>query len=77
MVAVNVLHSCQVKEGSVDLIAVGVGMQDEHFEIMKRIASKPDYAIRIESEGIAEFLSEVASTVLQSTTVGQLATKAR
>lgn len=77
MVAVRVLHSCQLKDGGVDLIAVGVGMQDEHFEIMKRIASKPDYAIRIESEGIAEFLSDVASTVLQSTTVGQLAAKAR
>jgi uncharacterized protein YegL len=64
--AAKALRSIAFKNGEVDVCAVGVGMRDEHFEVMKAIASKPEYAIRIGAEGIAEFLGAIGSTFVDN-----------
>ena len=73
--AAKALRSIPFKDGSVDVFAVGVGMLDEHFETLKSIASRPEYAIRIDPEGIAEFLAEVHGTIIDSSDVARLAAK--
>jgi hypothetical protein len=73
--AANALRSIPFKNGCVDVFAVGVGMQDEHFKTMTAIASRPEYAIRIDPEGIAEFLAEVHGTLVESSDVARLAAK--
>jgi len=76
-VAAKALRSIAFKNGEVDVLAVGVGMRDEHFEVMKGIASRPEYAIRIDSEGVADFLGDVGGTVVEGTDVAHLAAKAK
>jgi hypothetical protein len=73
--AASSLHSIPFRGGCVDVFAVGVGMQDEHFKTMTEIASRPEYAIRIDPEGIAEFLAEVHGTIVESSDVARLAAK--
>jgi hypothetical protein len=73
--AAKALRSIAFKNGEVDVFAVGVGMRDEHFEVMKAIASRPEYAIRIDSEGVADFLGDVGGTVVEGTDVAHLAAK--
>jgi hypothetical protein len=46
-------------------------------EVMKGIASRPEYAIRIDSEGVADFLGDVGGTVVEGTDVAHLAAKAK
>jgi hypothetical protein len=75
--AANALRSISFKNGEIDVLAAGVGMKDEHFENMKAIASRPEYAIRIDSEGVAEFLGDVGGTVVEGTDIARLASKAR
>ena len=75
--AARALRAITVKNGEVDVLAVGVGMLDEHFEVMKSIASNPEYAVRIGSEGVADFLGEVAGTALEGGNVADLAAKAK
>jgi hypothetical protein len=75
--AATALRSIPFKGGCVDVFAVGVGMRDEHFETMTAIASRPEYAIRIDPEGIAEFLAEVHGTILESSDVARLAANKR
>lgn len=75
--AAKTLRSIPVKDGCLDVFAVGVGMQDQHFEVMKAIASRPEYAIRIDSEGVADFLGEVGGTIVEGTDIAHLAAKAR
>lgn len=59
------LRSVPFGGGNVDVIAVGVGMQDAHFEVMKRIASQPEYAIRIDDDDVANFLATVGATIVE------------
>jgi uncharacterized protein YegL len=59
------LRSVPFHGGSVDVVAVGVGMQDAHFEVMKQIASQPQYALRIDDDDIANFLATVGATVVE------------
>jgi hypothetical protein len=75
--AAKALRTIAIKNGEVDVLAVGVGMLDEHFEVMKSIASQPEYAVRIGPEGVADFLGEVAGTALEGGTVADLAAKAK
>jgi len=75
--AAKALRSIPFKNGEVDVFAVGVGMRDEHFEVMKSIASKPEYAIQIDSEGVADFLGDVGGTVVEGTDVARLTAKAK
>jgi uncharacterized protein YegL len=64
--AAKALRTISFKNGEVDVCAVGVGMHDEHFEVMKAISSKPEFAIPIGAEGIAEFLGEIGSTFVDN-----------
>jgi hypothetical protein len=75
--AATFLRSVPFKDGCVDVFAVGVGRQGEHFDTMRAIASRPEYAIRIDPEGVADFLGEVGGTVVEGTDVARIATKAR
>ena len=75
--AASSLRSVAFKDGQVDVFAVGVGMRDEHFEVMKTIASRPEYAIRIDAEGVADFLGDVGNTVVVGTGVEELAARAK
>ncbi|WP_263352917.1 vWA domain-containing protein [Acidicapsa acidisoli] len=71
------LQSISVKNGNVDVVSVGVGMEEQHFEVMRSIASRPEHAIQIDPGGIADFLSDVGSTIVDSTSVAQLVAKPR
>jgi hypothetical protein len=75
--AAHALRSISFKNGEVDVFAVGVGMRDEHFDVMKAIASRPEYAIRIAPEGVSDFLGDVGGTVVEGKAVADLATKAK
>ena len=75
--ASKALHSTVWQTGHIDVVAVGVGMEDQHFETMKAIASKPDMAVQINAEGIADFLSKVGSTLVDSQPVAQIVAKRR
>jgi von Willebrand factor type A domain len=75
--AAHALRSIAFKNGEVDVFAIGVGMRDEHFEAMKAIASRPEYAIKIDSEGVADFLGDVGGTVVEGTDLAHLAAKAK
>jgi len=73
--AAQALRGVVVKNGSVDVVAVGVGMEEQHFEVMKSIASGEDLALQISAEGIADFLGEVGNTIVDSTPVARLAAR--
>jgi uncharacterized protein YegL len=49
--------------GSVDVVAVGVGMSQNAFPIMERIASRPDLAVNIKESELGEFIADVVITV--------------
>jgi hypothetical protein len=66
-----------LKNGQIDVVAVGVGMEEQHFATMKVIASRPEMAVQINSEGIADFLSNVGSTLVDSKPVAQIVAKPR
>ena len=73
--AAEALRAIKFEGGEVDVVAVGVGMLDEHFEMMKAIASRPGYAVRIDSGEVADFLGDVQQTVLENKEVARLAMK--
>ena len=76
--AAKALRAIPFKGGEVEVCAVGVGMRDEHFEVMKAISSKPEFAIRIGAEGIAEFLGDIGSTFVDNRgTIMDVAAKAK
>lgn len=70
--AAEALRAIPFKDGEIEVFAIGVGMLDEHFEVMKSIASKPEYAIRIDAEGIAELLGAVGTTVTKNQDTARL-----
>jgi uncharacterized protein YegL len=49
--------------GPVSVIACGVGMLDEHFPVMKAIASNEELAMNIRPSQLAEFLAAVSATL--------------
>jgi len=59
------LRSIPFKGGSVDVVAVGVGMKEEHFQVMKAIASRPEYAVNIGDNDVASFLADVGATIVE------------
>lgn len=75
--AASALHSTVWKTGRIDVFAVGVGMEEQHFETMKGIASQPEMAVQIDAQGIADFLSNVGSTLVENRPVEQIAKKPR
>jgi uncharacterized protein YegL len=75
--AAKALQDIAVKNGIVEVVAVGVGMEDQHFEVMKSIATGDDHALQIDPGGIADFLSNVGSTIVDSKPVSQLTAKPR
>lgn len=70
------LRSIPIAGGEVDVFAVGVGMRDEDFETMRKIASREEYAVRIDAGGVADFLANVGATITEGRAVNNLAAKA-
>jgi uncharacterized protein YegL len=66
------LRSVPFHGGNVDVVAVGVEMQDSHFEVMKAIASRPEYAVRISDDEVANFLAAVDATIVDGKSLGEL-----
>lgn len=62
----NNLRSIAFQGGGIDVVAVGIGMEQQHFKIMQDIASKPDLAINIDPDKLGDFISEAAQTIGKS-----------
>ena len=75
--AAKALRAIPFKDGEIDVFAVGVGLLDQHFEVMKSIASKPEYAIRIGPEGIADLLGDIGGTVFGNEDAATLVAKVK
>jgi len=61
----HALRSISFKGGRIEVVAVGVGMKDEHFQVMKEIASEPEYAVNINDGDVASFLADVGATIVE------------
>ncbi|SRR6266481_4760165 len=51
--------------GSIDVVAVGIGMDQNSFPVMQQIASKPELAVNIDPAQLAAFLADVGATVMK------------
>jgi uncharacterized protein YegL len=71
------LHTVPIEKGKVNIVAVGVGMQEQHFQVLKEIASTPENAVQIGSKEIAEFLAEMGDTMVGSLKVEDVVAKRR
>ncbi|MGE5341798.1 MAG: vWA domain-containing protein [Candidatus Omnitrophota bacterium] len=60
------LKSIPFQTGEADVVAVGIGMDQSHFEIMKDIASDVDLAVNIDPDKLGDFISEAAQTIGKS-----------
>lgn len=62
----NNLASIAFQGGGVDVVAVGIGMEQQHFKIMQDIASDPTLAVNIDPDKLGDFISEAAQTIGKS-----------
>ena len=60
------LKSIPFTGGPIDVVAVGIGMDQKDFPVMEQIASRADLAVNIDPSQLAEFLADVGATVLRS-----------
>lgn len=59
----DALKSVPFTGGMVDVVAVGIGMNQKDFPVMERIASRADLAVNIDPSQLAEFIADVGATV--------------
>jgi uncharacterized protein YegL len=52
--------------GAVQVVAVGIGMRQEHFAVMKGIASSPELAVNLDPAALPQFLADVGTTFFDS-----------
>jgi uncharacterized protein YegL len=71
------LHSVPFKGGEVQVVAGGIGMEPQHFEFMKTIASRPEYAVAVAPEELAQFIAEVGLTTVTEKTVEEVVEERR
>jgi len=57
------LRAISFQGGPVNVISCGVGMKDEHFPVMKAVASSQELAMNIKPSQLAEFLAAVSATI--------------
>jgi len=67
------LKSIAHKGGSIDVVAVGIGMKPEHFPVMQKIASRPELAVNIDPLKLAEFIAKAGQTIFENGTADQIA----
>jgi uncharacterized protein YegL len=58
------LRSIPFRDGKISVIACGIGMQPEHFAVMKAVASNPELAVNIKPSRLAEFIAAVGATMM-------------
>lgn len=75
--AAQALKSIPFKGGSIDVVACGIGMSSEDFQIMGIIASHQDLVVNIDPEKLAEFIAEVGATAIKSESPVKLIEKAK
>ena len=61
--AAKALKAIPFVGGSVDVVAIGIGMDQKDFPIMEGIASRPELAVNIDPAEVAEFIAEVGATL--------------
>jgi uncharacterized protein YegL len=57
------LKSIPFSGGAVDVVAVGIGMDQKDFPVMEGIASRPDLSVNIDPKDLAEFIADVGATL--------------
>jgi len=63
--AAQVLKGIRFAGSGIDVVAVGIGMDQDAFPVMQQIASKPELAINIDPAQLAAFLADVGATVMK------------
>lgn len=63
--AARQIKSIPHKDGNVDVVACGIGMERQDFPIMQAIASRPDLAANIDPDHLADYIAAVATSVLE------------
>jgi uncharacterized protein YegL len=69
------LRNISFAGGQVDVVAVGIGMEQKDFPIMERVASRPDLAVNIDPSQLSEFIATVGATVLRGEGADDLVAK--
>ena len=63
--AARKLRSIQFGGGPVTVIACGIGMHEEHLEILRSIASSPEFAMNINPSLLPDFIAAVGATFIR------------
>jgi uncharacterized protein YegL len=69
------LKSLSFGGGSIDIVAVGIGMTSQDFPVMERIASRPELAVNIDPAELPAFIADVGATALKGETPDKLIEK--
>jgi uncharacterized protein YegL len=75
--AADALKSIAFNGGNVDVIACGIGMQSNAFAVMQKIASRPELAVNIDPEHLADFIADVEASVYKGEDPKAVADRAR
>lgn len=62
--AAGKLRSITFKDGWIDVVACGIGMQQKHLQILQTIASKSEFAANIDPSRLEKFIAAVGATVM-------------
>jgi hypothetical protein len=57
------LKSIPFSGGGVDVVAVGIGLDQKDFAVMEGIASRPNLCVNIDPGEVAEFIADVGATL--------------
>jgi uncharacterized protein YegL len=59
------IHNVPFQGDKAMVVACGIGMKPEHFEVMRSIASLPELAANIAVEQLGEFIAEVGTSAVE------------
>ena len=60
--AAGSLRAIHFEGDTVRVVAAGIAMQDEHFELMRRVASSPEYAVNLRLEDFGSFIASAGTS---------------
>jgi uncharacterized protein YegL len=69
------LKSVRFTSGTVDVVAVGIGMLQYDLPVMEQIASRPELAVNIDPAELPGFIADVGATALNNETPDKLIEK--
>jgi len=61
--------------GNVDVVAVGIGMEQKDFPVMERIASRSDLAVNIDPVELSAFIADVGATAVRGESSAEMVKK--